>query len=369
MSGDARYPIVRPRRLRSHPLIRDLVRETELSARDFVLPLFVRPGTGVRREIGSMPGNFQLSPDTLVDEIGTAADLGIKSFMLFGIPPAKDPAGDVALADDGIVQTAIRAVRKAFGRSVLLMADECFCEYTDHGHCGILRTTDGPGGGVTDVDNDATLPRLAEQCVSHAKAGADIVAPSGMMDGMVQAIRGGLDAAGFAGTPILSYAAKYASGFYGPFRDAAESPPQFGDRNTYQMDPANTDEAIREVELDLGEGADMVMVKPALSYLDIIRRVKETFRVPVAAYNVSGEFAMVKAAAANGWIDERRVTLEILTSIRRAGADVILTYHARDAAKWLRERLRKTDINHRGTEDTETDKSRTNAENPIGSEP
>jgi len=326
------FPAPRPRRLRYNPLVRELVRETELSARDLILPVFVKTGSGVRLEIGSMPGNFQLSVDTLVDEIGAAKELGVKAFILFGIPATKDATGSSALDDDGVVQQALRAVRQAFGADVLLLTDECFCEYTDHGHCGILHRR----GDVLDVDNDATLPLLAAQCVSHARAGADVIAPSGMMDGMVGAIRRGLDAAGFTHVPILSYAAKYASGFYGPFRDAAESPPQFGDRNTYQMDPANGDEAMAEVALDLAEGADMVMVKPALSYLDIIRRVKERFRVPVAAYNVSGEFAMVKAAAAKGWIDERRVTLEILTSIRRAGADMILTYHARDAAKWLR---------------------------------
>ena len=329
----AAFPTVRPRRLRSSPLLRTLVRETELNASDFVLPLFVRPGRGIRTEIASMPGNYQLSPDTLVEEIGAAKELGIRSFMLFGIPARKDPKGLVALETDGIVQTALRGVRAAFGQEVYLLADECLCEYTDHGHCGVLHEV---RPGVPDVDNDATLPLLVEQCVSHARAGADMVAPSGMMDGMVAAIRAGLDAAGFAAMPIMSYSAKYASGFYGPFRDAAESPPQFGDRNTYQMDPANSDEAMREVALDVAEGADIVMVKPALSYLDIIRRVKDRFGLPVAAYNVSGEFAMVKAAARNGWIDERRVTLEILTSIKRAGAGIILTYHARDVAKWLR---------------------------------
>lgn len=327
------FPTVRSRRLRSSPLVRDLVRETELSVKDFILPLFVRPGSGVRQEIASMPGNYQLSPDTLVDEVGAAADLGVRAFILFGIPPAKDATGSSALADDGIVQQALRAVRKAFRYDVLLMTDECFCEYTSHGHCGILHEVNGR----TDVDNDATLENLVKQCISHAKAGADVVAPSGMMDGMVGAIRRGLDAAGFTHIPILSYAAKYASGFYGPFRDAAESPPQFGDRTSYQMDPANGDEAMREVALDVAEGADMVMVKPALSYLDIIHRVKSRFGLPVAAYNVSGEFAMVKAAARNGWIDERKVALEILTSIKRAGADMILTYHARDAARWLRQ--------------------------------
>lgn len=328
----AQFPTVRPRRLRSSPLLRQLIRETELHPSDFVLPLFVRPGSGIRNEIASMPGNYQLSPDTLVDEIGSATELGIRSFMLFGIPAHKDPVGRVALDSDGIVQQALRSVRQAFGHDVYLLADECFCEYTDHGHCGILHH---PRPGVVDVDNDATLPLLVEQCVSHAQAGADMVAPSGMLDGMVAAIRTGLDKAGFTNTPIMSYSAKYASGFYGPFRDAAESPPQFGDRNTYQMDPANSDEALREVALDVAEGADILMVKPALSYLDIIRRVHDRFELPIAAYNVSGEFAMVKAAARNGWIDERRVTLEILTSIKRAGAGIILTYHAKDAARWL----------------------------------
>jgi porphobilinogen synthase len=313
--------------------VRQLVRETEISASDLILPLFVRAGKGIRREISSMPGNYQLSVDTLIEEVGTACELGIKAFILFGIPEFKDKTGLSALQSEGIVQQALRGLRKAFGNDVLLITDECFCEYTDHGHCGLLHEH----RGKLDVDNDATLPLLAEQCVSHAKAGADVIAPSGMMDGMVGAIRHGLDSAGFTEIPILSYAAKYASGFYGPFREAAESPPQFGDRNTYQMDPSNSDEALREVALDLSEGADMIMVKPALAYLDIIRRVKDEFRVPVAAYNVSGEFAMVKAAASKGWIDERRVTLEILTSIRRAGADMILTYHARDVARWLRE--------------------------------
>ncbi len=326
------FPTSRPRRLRYNPLVRDLVRETEVSPNDLILPLFVKPGKGLRQEIASMPGNFQLSVDTLVEDVGAARDLGIKSFILFGIPATKDARGTSALEDLGIVQESLRALRKAHGTSVLLLTDECFCEYTDHGHCGILHTR----GNAQDVDNDATVAILAEQCVSHARAGADVIAPSGMMDGMVGAIRRGLDAAGFEHIPILSYAAKYASGFYGPFRDAAESPPQFGDRNTYQMDPANGDEAMKEVALDLAEGADMIMVKPALAYLDIIRRVKERFRVPVAAYNVSGEFAMVKAAAKNGWIDEKRVTMEILMSIRRAGADMILTYHARDVAKWMK---------------------------------
>jgi porphobilinogen synthase len=328
----AAFPTVRPRRLRHNPLLRGLVRETSLAVDDLILPLFVRPGRGVRKEIASMPGNYQLSVDRLIQEVGEAVDLGLRAFILFGIPDHKDAVGSSALKDDGIVQQALRALREAYKDGVLLITDECFCEYTDHGHCGPL----GKYGGRTDVDNDATLPLLARQCVSHARAGADVVAPSGMMDGMVGAIRKGLDEAGFEWLPILSYAAKYASGFYGPFRDAAESPPQFGDRSGYQLDPANGDEALREVALDLAEGADIVMVKPALAYLDIIRRVKDRFGVPVAAYNVSGEFAMVKAAAQKGWIDERRVALEVLTGIKRAGADMILTYFARDAARWLR---------------------------------
>jgi porphobilinogen synthase len=326
------FPLIRPRRLRSNPIIRQMVSENALDAGDFILPLFVRHGQGIRDEIGSMPGNYQLSPDRLVDEVGAATEIGIRAFILFGIPIYKDATGSSALGDDGIVQQSLRALREAFHNDVVVLTDECFCEYTDHGHCGVLSSA----GGRVDVDNDATLPLLVKQCVSHARAGADVVAPSGMMDGMVGAIRKGLDAAGFSHVPIMSYAAKYASGFYGPFRDAAESPPQFGDRRGYQMDPANSDEALREVALDVNEGADMVIVKPALSYLDIVHRVKEAFALPVAAYNVSGEYAMVKAAARNGWIDERRVALEILTSIKRAGADVILTYHARDAANWLK---------------------------------
>ena len=326
------FPINRPRRLRHHPVLRDLVRETELSPHDLILPLFVRPGRNVKKEIASMPGNYQLSVDRLVDEVGAAVDLGVQAFILFGIPDHKDATGSSACQRRRHRPAGTAGLSAPLTRTRLLITDECFCEYTDHGHCGVLSEY----GGRLDVDNDATLPLLAEQCVSHARAGADMVAPSGMMDGMVGAIRQGLDEAGFTWLPIMSYAAKYASGFYGPFRDAAESPPQFGDRSGYQMDPANGDEALREVALDLAEGADIVMVKPALAYLDIIRRVKDRFGVPVAAYNVSGEFAMVKAAAQKGWIDERRVALEILTSIKRAGADMILTYFARDVAKWMK---------------------------------
>jgi len=326
------FPTIRPRRLRYHPLIRNLVRETTLTVENLILPLFVRPGRGIRKEVASMPGHYQLSIDCLVDEVGAALNLGVRAFLLFGIPTHKDVAGSSALDPEGIVQQALRALRKQYGERALLVTDECFCEYTDHGHCGVLTEATGR----LDLDNDATLPLLGQQCVSHAQAGADLVAPSGMLDGMVGAIRTALDAAGFSHVPIMSYSAKYASGFYGPFRDAAESPPQFGDRRSYQMDPGNSDEALREVELDLTEGADIIMVKPALAYLDIIRRVKDHFGVPVAAYNVSGEFAMVKAAAQKGWIDERRIALEILTSIKRAGADMILTYFAREAAQWLK---------------------------------
>ena len=279
-----------------------------------------------------MPGQYQLSLDRLGEAVAEASELGIPAILLFGIPEHKDARGSAASRDDGIVQEAIRLAKRV-APDLLVITDLCFCEYTDHGHCGPLAEI----GGRIDVDNDATLPLLAEQAVSHARAGADMIAPSGMMDGMVQAIRQGLDRAGFTNLPIMSYAAKFASGYYGPFREAAESTPSFGDRRTYQMDPANADEAIREVALDLAEGADIVMVKPALAYLDIIRRVKETFGVPLAAYNVSGEYAMVKAAAANGWIDERRIVLETLTGIKRAGADMILTYHALDVARWLRQ--------------------------------
>jgi porphobilinogen synthase len=326
------FPVMRLRRLRQNPLIRNLVRETTLSVHDLILPLFVRPGRGIKKEIASMPGTFQFSVDRLVEEVGSCVDLGLQSFILFGIPSHKDATGSSALDDNCIVQQALRALREVYQDKVLLITDECFCEYTDHGHCGILKEQ----GGRLDLDNDATLPLLSRQCISHVQAGADLVAPSGMLDGMVQAIRSGLDEVGYSHVPIMSYAAKYASAFYGPFRDAAESPPQFGDRQSYQMDPANSDEALREVGVDLAEGADIIMVKPALAYLDIIRRVKERFEVPVAAYNVSGEFAMVKAAAQKGWIDERRIALEILTSIKRAGADMILTYFARDAALWLK---------------------------------
>jgi porphobilinogen synthase len=324
------FPSTRMRRLRQHPVLRDLARETTLTIQDLIYPLFVRPGRGIKKEIVSMPGNYQFSVDRLLEEVGVLTEMGLRAFVLFGIPAVKDAEGTGAWQDEGIVQEALRSLKKQYSQT-LLITDECFCEYTDHGHCGILSESNGR----LDVSNDETLPLLARQCVSHARAGADMVAPSGMMDGMVGAIRKGLDEAGYSWLPIMSYAAKYASGFYGPFRDAAESPPQFGDRSTYQMDPANSDEALREVALDIEEGADIIMVKPALAYLDIIRRIKDRMDVPVAAYNVSGEYAMVKAAAQKGWIDEQRVALEILTSIKRAGASMILTYFAPAVTRWL----------------------------------
>ena len=320
------FPAQRPRRLRRTELLRGLVRETRLSTAGFIYPMFVCPGTEVRREVSSMPGICQQSADQIVEECREVESLGIPGIILFGLPETKDARGSGSLASTGVVQKAIEAIRKA-NLQLLVLTDVCLCEYTDHGHCGIVENG--------EVANDATLEILAEQALSHARAGADIVAPSDMMDGRVAAIRGKLDANGFSSVAILSYAAKYCSGFYGPFREAAESAPQFGDRRGYQMDPANAREALKEVALDLEEGADMVMVKPALPYLDIITRVRERFEVPVAAYNVSGEYAMVKAAVQKGWLEEKRVVLEILTGIQRAGADIVLTYHAKDAARWL----------------------------------
>jgi len=308
-------------------LLRGLVRETRLSTEGFIYPMFVCPGSKVRQEVGSMPGVYQQSADQIVEECREVESLGIPGIILFGLPETKDPRGSSSLAATGVVQRAIEGIRKANLR-LLVLTDVCLCEYTDHGHCGVIENG--------EVANDPTLSILAEQALSHARAGADIVAPSDMMDGRVGAIRKKLDDNGFANVAILSYAAKYCSGFYGPFREAAQSAPQFGDRRSYQMDPANSREALKEVALDLEEGADMVMVKPALPYLDIVRGVRERFDVPVAAYNVSGEYAMVKAAARNGWLDEKRVALEILTAIQRAGADIILTYHAKDAARWLK---------------------------------
>jgi porphobilinogen synthase len=321
------FPQTRLRRLRRTPVLRDLVRETRLDPADFVLPLYIEDGLEGRRPLPTMPGVDRLSISAAVQEAGEAVALGIPAVVLFGIPGHKDEEGSGAWDDEGIVQLATRAIKQAHPE-LLVVADLCLCEYTSHGHCGALRS-DGT------VDNDASLELLARTAISQARAGADIIAPSDMMDGRVGAIRGALDEDGLSDTPILAYSAKFASAFYGPFRDAVDSAPAFGDRRGYQMDPANGDEALREVLLDVEEGADMVMVKPALPYLDVVRRVKEATRLPLVAFNVSGEYAMVKAAAAAGYLDERAVVLESLTSIRRAGADIVITYHAKDAARWL----------------------------------
>jgi porphobilinogen synthase len=322
------FPIHRPRRLRRNEALRSLVRETRLTTANLIYPMFVCPGTKLRQVVSSMPGTYQQSVDQIVEEAREVESLGISGIILFGLPETKDPRGASSLHAQGVVQRAIEAIRKA-KLKLLVITDVCLCEYTDHGHCGVIENG--------EVANDATLEILAQQALSHARAGADIVAPSDMMDGRVAAIRKMLDEHKFENIAILSYAAKYCSGFYGPFREAAQSAPQFGDRRSYQMDPANAREALKEVKTDLEEGADMVMVKPALAYLDIIRRVRDQFDVPVAAYNVSGEYAMVKAAAQNGWVDEKRVVLEILTGIQRAGADILLTYHAKDVAGWLKQ--------------------------------
>jgi porphobilinogen synthase len=320
------FPIYRPRRLRESPLLRSMVRETTLRADDFVYPLFAVHGRGVREPIGSMPGQYRLSIDELLKECKDAASMGIPAVLLFGLPRDKDPRGTEAYAEDGIIQQAVRAVKDTIP-DLLVITDVCLCEYTSHGHCGVVE--DGR------VKNDPSLELIARTAVSHAEAGADMVAPSDMMDGRVAAIREGLDEAAFTETPIMAYSAKYASAFYGPFREAADSTPQFGDRRSYQMDPANALEAMREVALDVDEGADIVMVKPALPYLDIIARVKGEFGLPVAAYSVSGEYAMLKAAGQLGWLDEERAMLEALTGIRRAGADIIITYFAKDAARLI----------------------------------
>ncbi len=324
----AGFPQVRLRRLRRTPALRAMFRETSLDVSDFIYPLFVVPGRRQRKEISSMPGVFHLSVDQIAIEAKEVARLGIPAVILFGLPESKDEQGTSGYQAKGVVQRAIAAIKSA-APDLVVITDVCLCEYTSHGHCGVVE------GG--QVDNDKTLDLLARMAVSHAEAGADIVAPSDMMDGRVRAIREALDGANFSNIPILSYAAKYASAFYGPFREAAQSAPQFGDRRSYQMDPPNRREALREIELDVREGADAIMVKPALSYLDIIREARDKFDLPLAAYNVSGEYAMVKAAARLGWIDEKRATLEILTSIKRAGADLILTYHAKEAARWLAE--------------------------------
>ena len=337
------YPAYRPRRLRISENLRRMVRETVLSPADFIYPLFIVHGQRTKREIGSMPGNYHWSVDMLPQEAETIARLGIPAVILFGLPADKDPVGLENFADSGIVQQAVGAIKGAVP-DVIVITDICLCEYTDHGHCGLIKGDIGgspellpESRGLPDsyILNDETLEILGRVAVSHARAGANMVAPSGMMDGMITAIRHALDEAGYAHVSILSYAAKYASAFYGPFRDAAESPPRFGDRRSYQLDPANSREALREVALDIQEGADVVMVKPALPYLDIIRLVRDSFDHPVAAYNVSGEYAMIKAAAQMGWIDERRTALEGLIAIKRAGADMILTYWAKDAARWL----------------------------------
>lgn len=320
------YPTTRLRRLRQNPVLRSMVTETKVTADDLIMPLFACPGKNVKNPIQSMPGNFQLSIDLLVEECKSLVDVGINSILLFGIPETKDDTGMIAAHEHAIIPEAIRAIKKSVP-GIYVIADVCNCEYTTHGHCGTI--VNG------DVDNDLTLDTLAAQSVSFAKSGVDMIAPSDMMDGRVGKIRKALDSNYFYNTPIMAYSAKYASAFYGPFRDAADSAPQFGNRNSYQMNPANSDEALREIELDIQEGADIVMVKPALSYLDIIRRAKDTFNIPIAAYNVSGEFSMVKAAAEKGWIDEERIVKEILTSIKRAGSDIILTYHAKEFAQYI----------------------------------
>ncbi len=322
----ANYPVKRLRRLRYSPLIRDMVRETELSKNDFIYPLFVVPGAKVKKPIKSMPGVFQMSVDVVVEECKEVEALGIPAIILFGIPEHKDDVGSEAYDPNGIVQKAIRAIKKEV-KNLLVITDVCLCEYTSHGHCGILKDE--------EVLNDETVSVLVKESISHAEAGADVIAPSDMMDGRIAEIRRGLDEHGFTKIPIMSYAAKYSSGYYGPFRDAAESAPAFGDRRSHQMDIANGDEALREVEADIEEGADIVMVKPAGPYLDIIRRVKDKFGMPTCAYQVSGEYAMIKAAGINGWIDEERVMIESLIAIKRAGADMFLTYFAKDAAKWI----------------------------------
>ncbi|MBW6474823.1 MAG: porphobilinogen synthase [Anaerolineaceae bacterium] len=329
----------RPRRLRTSPGIRSMMRETRLESSDFIYPLFVMHGKGIKQEISSMPGVFQWSPDLLADEAKSIAELGIPAVILFGIPESKDPVGLENFSENGIIQQSIRVIKQSVPDMVVI-TDVCLCEYTDHGHCGILNLGENKNPNLPEgyVLNDETLEILAKVAVSHAQAGADMVAPSGMMDGMVAAIRNGLDAHHFEHIPILSYSVKYASSFYSPFREAAQGTPKFGDRQSHQMDPANIREALREAALDVQEGADALMVKPALPYLDVIHLLRQTYpELTLAAYNVSGEYAMIKAAAANGWLDERRTILEILLSMKRAGADLIITYHAKEAAQWLKE--------------------------------
>jgi porphobilinogen synthase len=320
------FPATRLRRLRKTTALRNLVRETSLSKDDLMYPLFVVEGEQIKREISSMPGQYQMSIDNILRECDELLNLGLNSVLLFGIPAAKDEVGSGAYADNGIIQNAVRGIKERFPE-MLVVTDVCLCEYTSHGHCGVIENE--------FVQNDKTLELLAKEALSHAQSGADVIAPSDMMDGRVAAIRKILDSNGFADTPIMAYSAKFSSAFYGPFREAAESAPQFGDRKSYQMDTANSDEAMREIALDIQEGADIVMVKPALSYLDLIRRTKETFNIPIAAYNVSGEYSMIKAAAANGWLDGEKVMMEVLTSIKRAGARITITYFAKDAAKLI----------------------------------
>ena len=321
------FPIHRPRRLRRNENIRRLVRETHISIDDLIYPLFIEEGNNIKKEIPSMPGIYRWSLDRINEELEEVAKLDIPAVLLFGIPAHKDAVGSDTWNEEGIIQKAVRHIKENFPQ-LYVITDVCFCEYTEHGHCGVLHDH--------DVDNDITLENTKKQVISHAQAGADMVAPSGMMDGVVKAIREALDGAGFTNIPIMAYSAKYASAYYGPFRDAAESAPAFGDRRTYQMDPANRREALKEVSLDVEEGADIVMVKPALAYLDIISDIRQNFNVPVAAYNVSGEYSMIKAAGKLGWIDENKVMMETLTSIKRAGADIIITYHAKEVAKLLR---------------------------------
>ncbi|WNQ12943.1 porphobilinogen synthase [Paenibacillus aurantius] len=325
------FPIVRNRRLRTSGALRNLVREHAYTVNDLIYPLFVTHGTGIKEEIPSMPGVYHYSLDRLQEELEETVGLGIQAILLFGVPETKDAQGTSAFEDQGIVQEATRFIKERYP-DLLVIADTCLCQFTDHGHCGMIHHH--PSTGRAEIDNDTSLELLARTAVSQAKAGADIIAPSNMMDGYVHAIRTALDEEGFHHTPIMAYSVKYASAFYGPFRDAAHSAPQFGDRKTYQMDPANAREALREADSDVVEGADMLIVKPALAYMDIIRSVKDNFDLPVVAYNVSAEYSMVKAAAANGWIDEKAIVTETLTGFKRAGADMIITYHAKDAARW-----------------------------------
>lgn len=326
------YPIARHRRLRGSAALRGLVRETCVSVNDFIAPIFITEGEAVRHEIPSMPGVYHWSLDTMEKEINEIVSLGIKAVLVFGVPDSKDAVGTSAYEDNGIVQRGIRQI-KALHPNLVVIADTCLCQFTDHGHCGVVHRTDCGA----EIDNDESLELLAKTAVSQARAGADIIAPSNMMDGFVAAIRGALDLEGFANTPIMSYAVKFASAYYGPFREAAHSSPQFGDRKTYQMDPANSREAMREAQSDAEEGADFLMVKPGLAYLDIVRMLRDRYELPIVVYNVSAEYSMVKAAAMQGWIDERAIVLETLTGMKRAGADLIITYHAKDAARWLQE--------------------------------